>query len=235
MQFTIREAARLFRMPERQMQQLVDAGEVPAQRVQGRYRLNRSDLLEWATRTQNPVPPDLLGPADADDPPPPSLREALEAGGIHHGIAGADRNAVFRELVARLPLPPETDASAVCDVLLAREALGTTAVGNGVAIPHVRNATVLRVPRPVVMLGFLATPLDFDALDGRPVHALFTLACPSIRSHLQILSRLGAALLDARFADAIARQAPAEAIHAEVVRLEAVWSAAPATGGGARP
>ena len=235
MQFTIREAARLFRIPERRFQQLVDAGEVPAQRVQGRYRLSRSDLLEWATRAQQTVPPELLGPADADDPPPPSLREALEIGGIHHGIAGADRVAVFRELVARLPLPPETDPAALCDVLLAREALGTTAVGNGVAIPHVRNATILRVPRPIVMLGFLAAPLDFDALDGRPVHALFTLACPSIRSHLQLLSRLAAALQDARFAAAIEQQAPAETIRSEVARLEAAWAAAPAAGGGARP
>ncbi|MBU4458965.1 MAG: PTS sugar transporter subunit IIA [Verrucomicrobia bacterium] len=234
MQFTIREAARLFRMPDRELQQLVDDGEVPAQRILGRYRLNRSDLLEWATRVQRPVPPELLGPADADDPPPPSLGEALTTGGIVHGIAGADQTSVFRELVARLPLPPEVDRAVVCDILLAREALGTTAVGNGVAIPHVRNAMVLRVPRAIVMLGFLATPLDFGALDGRPVHALFTLACPTIRSHLQLLARLGAALQDAAFAEAIGRQAPAEAIHAELARLQMAWAAAPAAGGGAR-
>jgi len=229
MQFTIREAARLFRMPDRTLQQLVEDGEVPAQRILGRYRFNRSDLLEWATRTQRPVPPELLGPADADDPPPPSLGEALRTGGIHHGISGADTQAVFRELVAHLPLPPEVDRAAVCDILLAREALGTTAVGHGVAIPHVRNAMVLRVPRAVVMLGFLASPLDFGALDGKPVHALFTLACPNIRAHLQLLARLGAALQDAAFADVIARQAPAETILAELARLQTAWAA-----GGAR-
>lgn len=217
-------------MPDRELQHLVDDGEVPAQRILGRYRLNRSDLLEWATRAQRPVPPELLGPADADDPPPPSLGEALLAGGIHHGIPGADQPSVFRELVARLPLPPEVDRATVCDILLAREALGTTAVGNGVAIPHVRNAMVLRIPRAVVMLGFLATPLDFGALDGKPVHALFTLACPTIRSHLQLLARLGAALQDAALAGAIEHRAPADEIQAELARLQASWDA----GGGAR-
>ena len=53
-------------------------------------------------------------------------------------------------------------------ILLARESLGSTGIGDGVAIPHVRNPVVLHVSEPVVTLSFLETPIDFHALDGKP-------------------------------------------------------------------
>lgn len=81
------------------------------------------------------------------------------------------------------------DANLVFDSLLARERLGSTGLGHGVAIPHgrVRNATT--------SLGAfirLQQPIDYDAMDGEPVDLLFGLLVPeeSTEEHLQILARL---------------------------------------------
>jgi PTS system nitrogen regulatory IIA component len=103
---------------------------------------------------------------------------------------------------------------------LARENLQSTGIGEGVAIPHVRNPIVLHVPRPIVTLCFLDQPIDFGALDGKPVHALFSLICPTVRAHLALLSRLAFALHDERFKRVIAERGPADEVLAEARRVE---------------
>ena len=117
--------------------------------------------------------------------------------------------------MARLPLPEHVDKVALCDFLLAREALGTTAIGDGIAIPHVRNPIVIHgEERPVMSLCFLREPVDFGALDGKPVFALFTLLCPTIREHLHLLSRLAFLLKDRTFREAVGRRADGATILA---------------------
>src|SRR5216683_918619 len=79
-------------------------------------------------------------------------------------------------------------------------------VGDGVAIPHVRNPIVLHVSRPAVTLAFLSQPVDFGALDGKPVHVLFSIISPTNRAHLQLLSRLSFVLHDGKLRKTVARQ-----------------------------
>src|SRR5262249_49982160 len=116
--------------------------------------------------------------------------------------------------------PRALDRDFLLSVLLAREALGSTAIGDGVAIPHVRNPIVLEVARPIVGLCFLAQPIDFGALDGKPVHTLFSLVSPTVRAHLHLLSRIAFLLRDARFRAALERRAGRDEILAEARRVE---------------
>ncbi|NCB00303.1 MAG: hypothetical protein EOM70_13125, partial [Clostridia bacterium] len=71
-----------------------------------------------------------------------------------------------------------------------REEQMSTAMGRGIAIPHVRNPVVLHVTKPTVTLCFLERAIDFHAIDGQPVNVLFTIISPSVRTHLHLLSRL---------------------------------------------
>jgi PTS system nitrogen regulatory IIA component len=150
----------------------------------------------------------------------PSLLEALHAGGIHYRVGGADRDSALRCVVDTLRLPEEVDRDFLLKVLLAREGLTSTGIGDGLAVPHVRNPVVLHVNRPMISLCFLEKPVDFAAIDGKPVHALFTLISPTVRAHLHLLSRLAFALRDARLKEAVMRQAFHEEILAELHRLE---------------
>ena len=120
-----------------------------------------------------------------------------------------------------LPLPEGIDRELVLRLFLAREASASTAIGDGIAIPHVRNPIVLHVSRPTVTLAFLEQPVDFGALDGKPVHVLFSIISPTNRSHLQLLSRLSFALHDEKFRKAVNRPAPREEIMQELRRVEA--------------
>jgi PTS system nitrogen regulatory IIA component len=110
------------------------------------------------------------------------------------------------------------DREFLLQVLLAREALGSTGIGDGIAIPHARNPIVLNVERPTITLCFLENPVDFAALDGLPVTILFTLINPTARAHLHLLSRLAFMLNDKGFKDVLKRQTSRDEILAEARR-----------------
>jgi PTS system nitrogen regulatory IIA component len=203
MHLILADVAKALNVDEKAVLRLIKKERLPAERVGGEFQINRVDLLEWATDKGLKVDPALYKAQDDDTKPLPSLSQALEAGGIHCHVAGTDKETVLRSVVALLDLPAELDPEFVLQVLLSREALGTTAVGDGIAIPHVRNPILLQLPVPKVALCFLAQPIDFDALDGIPVHILFTLTSPTVRMHLHLLSKLAYALRDERLREAL--------------------------------
>lgn len=220
MQLTVRDVAKLFEVAEKTVNRWVREGSLPAARVSDQLRFNRSQLFEWATARKIPIPAGLF--ADEDQPgTTAAVSVALEAGGIHHGLRGADKTTVLREVVNRISFPRDSDRDLFLGVLLAREELASTGVGDGIAIPHVRNPVVLNITDPVITLCFLDEPVDFGAMDGKPVHCLFTLLSPTVRAHLNLISRLAYALRDPGFLQAVTSHAPADAIMAEVRRVEA--------------
>jgi len=193
------EVAVLLDQEESTVIRWIKKEKLPAVLVRDSYRVNRVDLLEWATEHGVKVPPELFAAAQAGLTFP-ALSEALEAGGVHCGVPGNDKLSVLRSVVNLLKLPPQMDPEFLLQVLLAREALGTTAIGDGIAIPHVRNPILLQnKPAPAISLCFLANPIDFGALDGQPVRMLFMLTSPTVKVHLHLLSRLAYALHDAQF------------------------------------
>jgi PTS system nitrogen regulatory IIA component len=220
MNLTVRDVSGLLRVSERTVYRWINQGILPVQHVNGQHRFNRAELLEWATARRMTVSAELFDEPESAAGTMPGLAESLQAGGIVYGVVGTDKASVLRAMVQHVPVPAEVDREFLLHVLLARENLQSTGIGEGIAIPHVRNPIVLHVPRPLITLCFLARPVDFAALDGKPVHALFSLISPTVRAHLRLLSRLSFALQDERFKRAIARQAPPDDVLAEVRRVE---------------
>lgn len=211
MELSVRESARLLNVTEKTIYRWIKQGTLPAYRINEQYRFNRAELLEWATSRRINVSAEIFA-EPANGCPPVGLAEAIRAGGIHYRVAGGEKVAALRCAVELMPLPEEVDRAFVFQVFLARESLGSTAVGNGIASPHVRNPVVMHVPRPMVTLCFLEQPIEFDSLDGQPVHTLFTMLSPTVRAHLQMLARLSFALRQPDFAEVIARHGSREEI-----------------------
>lgn len=220
MQLTVRDVSKLLNLSEKTIYRWVRQGVLPAYRVNEQYRFNRAELLEWATARRMNVSATLFEEPESNATPIPSLVEALQVGGIFYRLGGTDVPSALRAVVEHLRLPDEVDREFLLRVLLAREALQSTGIGDGIAIPHVRNPIVLHVPRPMVTLCFLERLVDFGALDGKPVHVLFTLISPTVRAHLRLLSRLSFALHAPAFKTAVVRQAPRDEILAEAARVE---------------
>jgi PTS system nitrogen regulatory IIA component len=189
--------------------------------VAGQYRFNRAELLEWASVQGIKVSLELFNRLEEDTDLIPTLAEALEAGGIYYNLPDTTKERALRSLVQVLPLPEDVDRDLLLALYLAREASASTGIGGGIALPHVRNPIVLHVGRPLITLAFLEKPVDFGALDGKPVQVLFSLISPTTRSHLQLLSRLSFALHDDTFKQVVIAQSPRQVILEELRRVEA--------------
>ncbi|HEX9307090.1 MAG TPA: PTS sugar transporter subunit IIA [Anaeromyxobacter sp.] len=231
MQLTARDAARLLGVSEATLDRWLRSGELSAARVNDQYRLNRIDLLEFAAARNMDISPDLL--ADLEQPQLPSLAEAIRAGGVHRSISGKDKASILRAVVERLPLPGPAARDLLHRVLLAREALGSTGFGNGIAIPHPRNPIVLRIAKPEVAVCYLEPPADFEALDGKPVHTLVTVVSPSTRTHLHLLALIAASLHDPAVVALLEARAGVDELVREIERVEAAIAERRAAGSGA--
>ncbi len=220
MNLSVRETAGLLQVSEKTIYRWIKQQAIPAYRVQDQYRFNRVEVLEWATSRRIEVSSELLREPEAEGQPIPSLIEAFEAGGVFYRVSGANRAGALFEVVQHLRLPDEVDRTFLLRVLLAREAIATTAIGDGIAIPHVRNPVVLHVRKPSISLCFLEKPIDYHALDGKPVDTLFTIISPTTRAHLHLMAKLAFVLRDPGVRKALARQAARPALLREIARAE---------------
>lgn len=226
MNLSIRDVASLLGVSEETVFDWARANEIPHSKINDQYRFDKLELLDWATTRRMQVDPTLLMEADGVMP---SLCDSLEAGGIFHDVGGGDMLGVFQNMVKLLRLPDHVDREYLLQILLAREASGTTAVGDGIAVPHTRSPIVLRIGRPTVTLCFLKEPVDFNAPDNKPVHTLFTIVGATVRTHLHLLSRIAWCLHDKELRGLINEQADAGRLMEGFRRLEA--SIAAKTGG----
>ena len=219
MRVTVQDAARFLSASDDQIYDWIESGELPAYKINDQYRINRSELLEWATTRKLAVAPELFQ-EEQDEDQLPTVSASLQRGGVFHNITGTTREDVLGSIVRVLPVGDEGEREMLHQLLLAREALGSTGVGDGIAIPHVRNPIVLETDDPLLSLCFIQPPVDFNAIDGKPIYALFVLVCPTIHGHLQMLARLAHLLRAPEFRELVCNMASESEIIGMASRLE---------------
>jgi PTS system nitrogen regulatory IIA component len=126
------------------------------------------------------------------------ITDFLSAETIVPALTSRDKNAALEEMAGWLATCYHLEKKKVLDVLLERERISTTAIGEGVAIPHGKLAGVERV------LGVFARSVDgvdFASLDGAPTHLFFVLIAPenAAADHLKALARISRLLKDESF------------------------------------
>lgn len=223
MQLSVKDVSQLLNVSEKTVYRWIKQQSIPFYCLNEQYRFHRAEILEWATAQRIPVSHEIY--SEPQTAKLPNLVEAIRAGGIAYRVSGRDKPALLRSVVEVMRLPEEVDRAFLYEVLLARESLGSTAIGDGIAIPHVRNPIVLHVNKPLITLCFLDTPLDFGALDGKPVSILFAMVSPTIRAHLHLLSHLSFTLQNPLFMDALQRQATREELMDILGRIESTLPA----------
>ncbi len=220
MHLTVADVAELLRTSTKQIYRWIDEGELACNWFHDQPRFNRTELLEWATERRMPIAIEQFLDDEGEDPNFPTLAVSLKAGGIHHHVGGADRKSVLREAVGTLHLP-SAEKETLLEILLAREATGTTGIGEGIAIPHARHPIVMTGVPASISLCFLDKPVDFCAVDDQPVHTLFLMISTTVRGHLQSLAKLSSALHLSAFKTAVLHRESAEEILREAERVEA--------------
>jgi PTS system nitrogen regulatory IIA component len=190
MNLSVKEAARLLSVSEKTIYRWIQKEVIPAYRIHEQYRFNGAELMEWATSRRIGTAPESLLTPSTSSPAPIRLSEALESGGIFYRISGSSRDQVLADIVTHLRLADGIDRDKLLNLLVVRENLCSTGIGNGIALPHLRNPGILPITRATVTLCFLEKKIDFHALDGQPVDVLFTIMAPDLPAHLHLYSRL---------------------------------------------
>ena len=126
---------------------------------------------------------------------------------------------IIKELICPIIKTGFTDSEEpLYKAILDREALGSTAIGKGVAIPHAETTSV---KEKIIVFGRSKKGIDFNAIDGKPVHLFFMIISPhrEISPHLKILARIFRFLKDKTFRDALMNAKSSEDIM-ELIAME---------------
>jgi len=197
-------------------------GRLGVMRPSGEFHFEEKELAQWA-RNQGlrlrASEPSFRRPAEIDANSFP-LCAALERGAILHQVPGVSPGEVLSNLVELAPLTENCDRLALLTELQAREALASTALTDGIALPHPRTPSAAYVAEPMLVIAMLEQEVEWHALDGKPVHSAILLLNPTSREHLQVLSRLAFILREPAFPRALLEQVDAEILSRLVNRLE---------------
>jgi PTS system nitrogen regulatory IIA component len=148
-----------------------------------------------------------------------NIVELLDPVSVEADIQSVSKDDLLAEMTdVMLRSAQGLDRDEVLSVLKERERLGSTGIGEGVAIPH---GKLKNIDRLVLSFGRSKTGVDFDSMDGKPAHLFFLLLAPedSISVHLKTLARISKLLKDQHVREQLLTAATADEIY-QIIRVE---------------
>jgi nitrogen PTS system EIIA component len=148
------------------------------------------------------------------------LSEILAIENIIPELKARDKQSVLGELAEVIAsYDTNIDKEALVKVLIEREHLGSTGIGDGVAIPHGKLSSV---KMPIVSFGRSRKGLDFDSMDGQPAFLFFLLLAPENSSgvHLQVLTKIARILKSSTFRKALVEVQSREEIYQTIIQTD---------------
>jgi mannitol/fructose-specific phosphotransferase system IIA component (Ntr-type) len=154
---------------------------------------------------------------------PVVLSKLLAAKRIKLNLAGTTRDDVLQELVARISELADQPAArqTLLHALVEREQLHSTGIGDGIALPHARNALAGILDDAVIVFGRHPTGIAYGAVDGVPARLFFLIVAPAITEHLAILARISRLLRDEPLRQSLLAAIQPEEIVAVIREAEA--------------
>lgn len=146
-----------------------------------------------------------------------NMKEALRESCVISDLKGRTKTEVLTELISSFKESKLiSNVRTAVDVVLEREKLGSTGIGEGIAIPHGKMKGIDSI---LCAFGRSKEGVDFDAIDGKPVHIVFLLLAPedSAGLHIQMLSRISRILRDQAFRKHLVEQSLSEDLYSEIV------------------
>ncbi|MCR4790842.1 MAG: PTS sugar transporter subunit IIA [Treponemataceae bacterium] len=119
-----------------------------------------------------------------------NLLELIQRGGVLNDVQGKTAEEIYKNVCEDIALPFYVDRNVLYTELCEREKMISTAIGNGISLPHPRHPIMKKEFDQQITVCFLHEPVDFKALDHKPVKVLFVILTNDQQAHLKILSQL---------------------------------------------
>ena len=229
MDLKIKDVADLLNVSETTIRRWLTDGKIPAYRLNHQYRFSRIEIENWVMSCKlKQGEAGFLPFAQASEerqiyPAPErsglqqfSLYRSIHQGGVFQQIQGETKEEIIRETMKAVAPRLKLDPEVLAELLLDREALMPTALNHGIAVPHTRDF-LLEGPNDMIVVVFPQKPIEYGALDGKPVHTLFFLFSHADKMHLHLLAKL-AHLSSDQTALEFLRSRPASAELLEFIR-----------------
>ncbi len=147
------------------------------------------------------------------------ITQLIHRGGIFKNVEGNTPQEVYSKLSKMIDLPDGMTSDQVYNALCAREQVLSTAVGNGIALPHARAPIMKNEKDQRICVVYLKKPIDMKAPDERNVFVMFVLLTHNSQIHLKILSTLAGLFRSAKFRKALEDQADEATLSALIKEL----------------
>lgn len=196
MDLKIKDVADLLNVPEKTVLRLLEEGKIPGYRIKDQYRFSRDQIQDWLTTQKLGITTSLNDPTSKEEGVQLSggskqycLYRAIHNGGVYSQVPGNTKEELIRNAMSLIARDLGLDADVLSELFLEREQLQSTALNNGIAVPHTRDF-LLNSHQDVVAIVFPEKPIAFGALDGKPVHTLFFLFASDDKRHLHLLAKI---------------------------------------------
>ena len=209
----------VFELPEKEIVRLIKSKALPVHTINHQNMFNKEEVQEWAIQNNITLSEKLLSLAGSELPV--SISGLIDKGGIIYGIRGRNAAELLTDAVTRMKLPPEVRQDEVLACLIEREEMMPTGVGRGIAIPHPRNPIIADVDHESITVCSLASPVEYGAVDGKPVHTLFIIFSANAKRHLEILSKLLFLCQQPQFVEMLAAGTPFRDVMEFITAAEA--------------
>lgn len=207
------------------LERWIRQGRIPVKKTDGLCDFKKDVLDNWAIKhhirfklIETPATfAEAISCRSAEEPP---LLSAMIRGGVHAGIGGNTVEDVMSQAVSHVPLISGSEQGLLLEKLIERERLTSTGIGKGVAIPHPRNPLPGNDREPMIVSCFLDNKVDFKSIDHKPVGVLFLIICPTVKTHLFLLSRISFCLRDDSFITLLNSQPSPDEFYKAVEAIE---------------
>ena len=135
------------------------------------------------------------------------IAKLIHKGGIFRNVEGNTSKEIYKKISKMIDLPDCMTSEQVYNALCAREEILSTAVGNGIALPHARTPLMKEEEDQRIVVVYLKEPIDMKAPDERPVTTMFILLTHNSQVHLKVLSTLAGLFRSLRFRRALEERA----------------------------
>jgi len=152
-----------------------------------------------------------------------SLAQLLKRGRIYYNVPGSSQKEVISNLIDMLPELSGEKRKALLKAVMEREAIMSTGVENGIALPHPRTPMLDENENPFISIAFPAKSPDWQTPDGSEVHTIFLIVSKSPKQHLGVLSKINFLCQQEEFFKLISAQTSENSIISAIEEMEKNW------------